>query len=190
MEFLRSSGSVANCPILPALFEKALLLVFLNRSASLSSVASHAVLLLMGQERAWRTPKNYVCVEGHVFRALTVCDPNSFEFSAGHGIAKIPNIGKKELLLSKSRNYEWGPLYLIVFALKLQKVRTTCNPCDFWVSIGATVKTACMWKLKKSIEKNTIWLNLHGDKAIRSKTWCDKVETWISFKVVQYNPLS
>ena len=101
----------------------------------------------MGQERAWRTPKNYVCVEGYVFRALTVCDPNSF--SAGHGIDKIPNIGKNELLLSKSWNKKWGPLYLIVFALKLQKVRTTSIPCDFWVRIGATVKTACMWKLEK-----------------------------------------
>ena len=35
------------------------------------------------------------------------------------------------------------------FCVKQQKVRTTCIPCDFWVSIGATVKKACKWQLEK-----------------------------------------
>ena len=75
--------------------------------------------------------------------------PSPRKQTTGHGIDKIPSIGKKELLLSKSRNKKWGPLYLTVFALKLQKVGTTCIPCDFWVRIGATAKTACMWKLEQ-----------------------------------------
>ena len=38
----------------------------------------------------------------------------------------------------------------------------------------------------KSIKKKSFW-NLHRDKAIRSRTWCDNDEAWMSFKVVQHN---
>ena len=84
-----------------------------------------------------------------------MCDPNSF--FAGHGIDKIPNIGKKELLLSKSWNKKWGPLYLIVFALKLQKVRTTSIPCDFWVRMGDCQNGMYVEVGKKALKNTILW---------------------------------
>ena len=42
---------------------------------------------------------------------------------------------------------------MLVFAVELQIVRTTCISCDFLGRIGASFKAACTWKVQESIEK-------------------------------------
>ena len=72
---------------------------------------------------------------------------------------------------------------VLVFAVKLQKVRTKYIFSDFWERTGASFKIECMWKGEESIKKS-VFQNLHRDISFR--TQCDKESVYMKIKVSKH----
>ena len=62
---------------------------------------------------------------------------------------------------------------MLVFAVKLQIVRTTCISCDSEGGLGRVSKRHVRGRLKKALKNSILW-NLHRDEAVT--TYCDKDE--------------
>ena len=91
-----------------------------------------------------------------------MCDTASF--SAGHRIA----IERKHCYYLDNEIKR-----VLVFAVELQIVRTTCISCDSEGGLGQVSKRHVRGRLKKALKNSILW-NLHQDEAVR--TYCDKDE--------------